>query len=142
MASTIATVVFWALPIALVLWVTLLLAASVVRRRRRGVEGVTPGMEVYGSDHQLVGIVDVVGGNGLLVGGQFVPGNVVKRVEARRVILTRTAVAFNRGTDRGDRTAAGRGPLDSDDEATPIRVSTTPGPPECRVYQDLGGKRQ
>ena len=131
MTGTLITVVLWALPVALLLWVLLRLARSIARRRRSGVEGVAPGMTAYGADDQVIGVVDAVAPNGLQVGGQFIAGNVVRRVARDRVDLARPSVAFSRGV----------GPLASDDEATPIRVSTTPGPPNVRVYQDIGGDR-
>lgn len=131
MTGTLITVVLWALPVALLLWVLLLLARSIARRRRSGVEGVAPGMTAYGAEDQVIGVVDAVAPNGLQVGGQFIAGNAVRRVARDRVDLARPSVAFSRGV----------GPLASDDEATPIRVSTTPGPPDVRVYQDIGGDR-
>jgi len=140
MTGTLITVVLWALPVALLLWVLLLLARSIARRRS-GVEGVAPGMTVYGADDHMIGVVDAVAPNGLQVGGQFIAGNAVRRVVGNRVDLATPSLAFSRGVNRGDRTAGGVGPLASDDEATPIRVSTTPGPPNVRVYQDIGGDR-
>lgn len=138
MASTRATIVFWTLPIALVLCVIVLLATSVARRRRRGVEGITPGMAVYGADTQLVGIVDTVEPNGVLTSGRFIPGHAVRRVEEGRVVLRQASSAFSHGALRGDRTAGGIGPLDSGDTVSP----TADRLPEVNVYQSLSGKRR
>ncbi len=87
MTGTLITVVLWALPVALLLWVLLLLARSIARRRRSGVEGVAPGMTVYGADDHMIGVVDAVAPNELQVGGQFIAGNAVRRVVGNRVDL-------------------------------------------------------
>ena len=79
-------------------------------RARSGVEGIRPGMQVYGSDGQPIGVVDTVESNGLLVGGEFVPGNTIARVERDRVLLTQESIAFTRGEQRGDRDTPGTGP--------------------------------
>ena len=134
---TILTVLLWASPVALGLWAILVLASSVARRNRRGVDGIIPALPVYGADQQLLGYVDQVQDNGLLVGGQFIPGHAVGQVTDQRVILTQPSSRFSRGTLRGDRTAGGVGPLESDDAAADITFSTTPTRAEVRVYQDV-----
>ncbi|HET8625825.1 MAG TPA: hypothetical protein VFL91_00285, partial [Thermomicrobiales bacterium] len=85
--STILTALLCAIPIALGLWAVLLLASGVARRNRGGVAGIAPGMPVYDADRQVLGYVDRVQENGLLVGGQFIPENAVGRVTARGVVL-------------------------------------------------------
>ena len=91
-----------------------LLARNTSGRSRSGVEGVRPGMQVYGSDGQPIGVVDKVESNGLLVGGEFVPGNTITGVERDRVLLAQGSIAFTRGEQRGDRDTPGTGPAPSD----------------------------
>ena len=117
MSTAVAWIVFLVLVVVIVAIV--LLARNTSGRRRSGVEGVRPGMPVYGSDGQPIGVVDKVESNGLLVGGEFVPGNTIARVERDRVLLTQESIAFTRGEQRGDRVTPGTGPAPGDgpDEA-------------------------
>src|SRR5437868_1132585 len=116
-----STAVAWIVLVVLVVVVVaiVLLARNTRGRSRSGVEGVSPGMQVYGSDGQPIGVVDKVESNGLLVGGEFVPGNTISGVERERVLLTQESIAFTRGEQRGDRDTPGTGPAPSDgpDEA-------------------------
>lgn len=140
--STILTTLLWAIPIALGLWAVLLLVGSVARRNRRGVEGIAPGMSVYDADRQLLGYVDRIQENGLLVGGQFIPGHAIGRVTGQGVFLNRPGSRFSRGALRGDRTAGGVGPLESDDAAPDVGFSATPVRAEVPVYQDVTRRRR
>src|SRR5438067_6188732 len=102
----------WIVLVVLVVVVVaiVLLARNTSGRSRSGVEGVRPGMAVYGSDGQPISVVDTVESNGLLVGGEFVPGNTIARVERERVLLAQESIAFTRGEQRGDRDTPGTGP--------------------------------
>lgn len=140
--STIPTALLWAIPIALGLWAMLLLASGVARRNRRGVAGVAPGMPVYDADRQVLGYVDRVQENGLLVGGHFIPEHAVGRVTAQGVVLNRPGSRFSRGALRGDRPASGVDPLESDEATAGIRFSATPARVEVPVYQDVPRRRR
>ena len=107
-----STAVAWIVLVVLVVVIVaiVLLARNTRGSSRSGAEGIRPGMQVYGSDGQPIGVVDTVESNGLLVGGEFVPGNTIARVERDRVLLTQESIAFTRGEQRGDRDTPGTGP--------------------------------
>ncbi len=59
-----------------------------------GASNIRPGMEVYGSDNQLVGTVEGLQANGLQVGGMLIPVDAVARVAQNRVFLRGAGAQF------------------------------------------------
>ncbi|HET8628041.1 MAG TPA: hypothetical protein VFL91_11505, partial [Thermomicrobiales bacterium] len=113
------------------------------RRNRGGVAGIAPGMPVYDADRQVLGYVDRVQENGLLVGGQFIPANAVGRVTARGVVLNRPGGRFGRGAPPSGRPSGGEDPPGSDDAAPDIPFSLTPRrTAEVPVYRDVARRRR
>ena len=85
--ATILPILLWACHSALGRWATLLLASSVARRNRRRGNRIVPALPVYGADRPLLGHVDRVQDNGLLVGRHFIPGHAIGQMAGQRVVL-------------------------------------------------------
>src|SRR3712207_6094877 len=64
---------------------------------------IREGMQVYGSDDQLIGTVDWVDEDGLQVNGQRIPPSAVRRSTQNRVYLRGASVEYlaTAGTERG-----------------------------------------
>lgn len=91
-----------------------------------GMDGIRQGMEVYGADRQLLGIVDDVRDGTMLVGGQPIPGNAVRGVEDGAIHLTDSGAWFSpQGAELGDDANVDPGPLAAGD-ASGVKVTTTP----------------
>lgn len=91
-----------------------------------GMEGIRPGMQVYGADRQLLGIVDDVRGGAMLVGGQPIPPNAVARIEDGAIYLTDSGAEYSpQGAELGDDANVVPGPHAAGD-ARDVTVTTTP----------------
>lgn len=85
-----------------------------------GTGNVTAGMQVYGADGQLLGVVDDVQYGGFLVAGQFIAGSAVGRASGNRVELTDSGAGFKpQGAERGDRAEEELGPM-ADADVAPV----------------------
>lgn len=94
--------------------------------RVSGSETISEGMQVYTADEQPLGTVEAHQSDGFLVGGQFVPGTAVGRIEFGRIYLTDSGAWFRpQGAERGDQAADDLGPLAGNDPAGP-NVSSVP----------------
>lgn len=91
-----------------------------------GMDGIRPGMQVYGADRQLLGIVDDVRGGAMLVGGQPIPPNAVERIEDGTIYLTDTGAVFSpQGAELGDDANVDPGPHAAGDARDVILTTTT-----------------
>lgn len=92
-----------------------------------GTQGITKGMEVYGADRQLLGVVDNVQEGGFLVSGQFIPVSAVKQTAGNRIELTDSGAWFKpQGAERGDRAEEDLGPMVGADPSADTKLSVNP----------------